>query len=226
MKMPFESLRGNEYPGRGILIGKTENGENFAAYFIMGRSAHSRNRVFVYEDGMLFTRPIDERKVADPSLILYPAIKRAGNWLIVTNGDQTQTICDALATGQGLPEALAVRSFEPDAPHFTPRISALLSPAGDHQMSILRKVGDGCVRSYYSYRARSGVGHLLHTYKHNGDPLPPFEGAPVPVHLKGSAEELAHGLWDALNADNKIALFVLCGDGRHFLFNKYRKDGE
>ena len=205
-------LCGNRYPGRGILVGESADGRCACfAYFIMGRSENSRNRILKEEDGVLFTRAFDESLVKDPSLILYPAMRRRGDRIIVTNGDQTDTIDAGLAAGKGFFEALTSRTYEPDAPNYTPRISALLS-LGDgfhYEMSILRRASDGsCDRGEYRYLGEAGVGRLLHTYLHDGNPLPSFAGEPKPVRVPKDIDALADALWRALDEENKIALFV------------------
>ena len=205
-------LGGNRYPGRGILVGESADGRCACfAYFIMGRSENSRNRILKEQDGVLFTRAFDETLVKDPSLILYPAMRRRGDRIIVTNGDQTDTIDAGIASGVGFFEALASRTYEPDAPNYTPRISAQLSLDDDfrYEMSILRRGRDGaCDRGEYAYLGQAGVGHLLHTYLHDGDPLPSFEGDPKPVRVPSDIDALATALWNALDEENKIALFV------------------
>lgn len=208
-------LRGNPYPGRGIIVGRTEDGGSAcAAYFIMGRSANSRNRVFALRGDALFTEPFDTSQVTDPSLILYAAMRPCGNRLILTNGDQTDTIFSRLLEGGTFEDALAARTFEPDAPNYTPRISALLTfAAGDfsYRMSILKSAdaaGSACVRQTFAYPALAGVGHFLHTYAGDGDPLPPFSGEPEPVRIEGDVDTFAQRIWNALHAENKISLFV------------------
>ena len=174
-----ELLSGNTYPGRGIVIGKTADGKKaVAAYFIMGRSANSRNRVFTERGGAVYTEPFDASKVEDPSLIIYAAIRAYENNLIVTNGDQTDTIYEGLQKGMSFDQALQSREFEPDAPNLTPRISGILTFAdGDfsYQMSILKSIdpeGSGCARYLFSYPAKAGLGHFIHTYVCDGDPIP------------------------------------------------------
>ena len=212
---PAQLLKGNSYAGRGIVIGKTPDGAKAViAYFIMGRSANSRNRVFTLQDGTLYTRPFDESKVEDPSLIIYAAVRTYQNHLIVTNGDQTDTVCQGLAAGQSFGQALATRAFEPDAPNFTPRISGMLTfENGDfsYQMSILKSadaVGSACSRYLFSYPAWPGVGHFLHTYVGDGDPLPTFQGEPERLAIPATIDQLADELWDNLDADNRISLYL------------------
>ena len=210
-----ELIRGNSYVGRGIVVGKTPNGEKAAsAYFIMGRSANSRNRVFTKKDEAVFTEPFDASKVEDPSLIIYAAIRAYENKLIVTNGDQTDTIWEGLKMGRSFTDSLATREFEPDAPNLTPRISAMLS-FGDndfnYKMSILKSAdaaGTACNRYTFFYTALPGLGHFIHTYVCDGNPIPTFQGEPERIAIPDSIDELTEKLWDALDADNKISLYV------------------
>ncbi len=210
-----ELIRGNSYVGRGIVVGKTANGKKAcSAYFIMGRSANSRNRVFAERNGDIFTEPFDASKVEDPSLIIYAAVRTYKNNLIVTNGDQTDTIYEGLKAKKSFSEALAARSFEPDAPNLTPRISAMLSFAGGdftYRMSILKSIderGSDCARYEFSYPSSAGLGHFLHTYVCDGDPIPTFQGEPERVAICDGIDEFTSGLWDALDAENKISLYV------------------
>ena len=212
-----ELITGNSYVGRGIVIGKTADGKKACvAYFIMGRSANSRNRVFVRRDGALFTEPYDVSKVQDPSLIIYAAMRKLGNKLIVTNGDQTDTIYNALKVGGTFSGALATREFEPDCPNFTPRISGMLTFAdGDfsYDMSILKSAdaeGTACNRYTFSYPSLAGLGHFIHTYVTDGNPIPTFQGEPERVAIPNDIDAFADTLWNALDADNKISLYV-CG---------------
>ena len=207
-------LRDNPYPGRGIVLGRSAD-EAFAiaAYFIMGRSENSRNRVFVPTEDGIRTQAHDPAKMTDPSLIIYHPVRMAGRGLIVTNGDQTDTVRDYILSGRTFVEALKSRTFEPDDPNFTPRISDLLSPDGSFQLSIL-KSADGnpacCCRCFYHYDAPlAGEGRFIHTYQGDGSPLPSFEGEPVRIALEDpSPDALADRVWTALNPDNKVSLFV------------------
>ena len=208
-------IAGNPYVGRGILIGKTPDGKQaVTAYFIMGRSENSRNRIFAERDGALFTEPFDPGKVKDPSLIIYAALRPFENRLIVTNGDQTDTILKGLKAGKCFSEALASRSFEPDGPNFTPRISGLLTfRAGDfsYEMSILKSMdaeGSDCARYTFSYPAKAGLGHFIHTYVTDGDPLPTFQGEPERVRTLDDIDEFSESLWNALDENNRISLYV------------------
>ena len=208
-------LTGNPYPGRGIVMGKTPDGSQaVCAYFIMGRSDNSRNRIFVIRDGALFTEPFDPSRVKDPSLIIYAALRQYGNRLILTNGDQTDTVYEGLQAGKSFSEALSSRCFEPDGPNFTPRISGLLTfENGDfsYEMSILKsidEVGSGCSRYTFSYPAKAGLGHFLHTYVTDGDPLPTFQGEPKRVRMLDDIDEFSEALWAALDENNRISLYV------------------
>ena len=207
-------LRDNPYPGRGIVLGRSADGAfAIAAYFIMGRSENSRNRVFVTTEDGIRTQAHDPAKMTDPSLIIYHPVRMAGRGLIVTNGDQTDTVRDYILSGRTFVEALKSRTFEPDDPNFTPRISGLLSPDGSFQLSIL-KSADGnpacCCRCFYHYDAPlAGEGRFIHTYQGDGSPLPSFEGEPVRIALEDpSPDALADRVWTALNPDNKVSLFV------------------
>ena len=208
-------LSGNTYPGRGIIIGKTADGKcACAAYFIMGRSANSRNRIFTESGGEVRTEPFDLSKVQDPSLIIYTALKSYQNNFIVTNGDHTDTVYNTLSCGGTFEAALNTREFEPDAPNFTPRISGMLIfEKGDftYKMSILKSVdnnGSACARYYYNYPAQAGVGHFIHTYLCDGDPIPPFAGEPERVQIDNDIDVFTNKLWNALDSDNKISLYV------------------
>ena len=208
-------LSGNTYPGRGILIGKSADGKKaVAAYFIMGRSANSRNRVFIERKGEIFTEPFDASKVEDPSLIIYAAVRSYENKLVVTNGDQTDTIVEGLQAGKIFSEALTTREFEPDGPNFTPRISGMLTFAdGDftYDMSILKSVdaaGSACARFTFTYPAKAGLGHFIHTYVCDGSPIPTFQGEPERVALGSDVDAVTEEIWNALDENNRISLFV------------------
>lgn len=210
-----ELIKDNSYLGRGIVIGKTEDGKKACvAYFIMGRSANSRNRIFNLKDDVLYTEPFDASKVEDPSLIIYAAMRKLENKLIVTNGDQTDTIYDGLVDGIDFSNALKVRKFEPDAPNLTPRISGMLTfDEGDftYEMSILKSAdenGTACNRYCYSYEPLNGLGHFIHTYVCDGNPIPTFQGEPERVAIPNDIDDFTNTLWDNLNEDNKISLYV------------------
>ena len=208
-------LANNTYPGRGIIIGKSADGTKaVTAYFIMGRSNNSRNRVFVEEGENVVIHPFDASKVEDPSLIIYYPIRVLDNQLIVTNGDQTDTIANFLKDGATFEQALETRCFEPDAPNYTPRISGMLTfDEGDftYKMSILKSAdenGSACNRYTFSYAPLAGVGHFLHTYDCDGNPIPTFTGEPERVAICDDIDEMTNLLWNNLNEANKISLFV------------------
>ena len=210
-----ELIRGNSYVGRGIVLGKTPDAKKcVCAYFIMGRSANSRNRVFTDKDNVIYTEPFDASKVEDPSLIIYAAIRNYENKLIVTNGDQTDTIYEGLKSGLTFTASLTSREFEPDAPNLTPRISGMATFAnGDftYEMSILKSAdaeGTACNRYTFSYPSIAGLGHFIHTYVCDGNPIPTFQGEPERVATLNDIDEFTSKLWDALDADNKISLYV------------------
>jgi len=205
-----QALAGNTYPGRGIVVGMTPDGTSLAlAYFIMGRSANSRNRVLVEQDGAVFTRPVDASKVTDPSLIIYPALRVAGDVTVLTNGDQTDTIAAALAAGGTFEDALRTRDFEPDAPNFTSRISALAEPGlRRYRLSQLREWRGTTLRAFWEYAAVPGAGHLIHTYAGDGDPLPAFAGEPVAVAVGDDQAEWERDIWEALDEANRISLMT------------------
>ena len=207
-----QELRGNAYPGRGIVIGKSQDGGcAVVAYFIMGRSVNSRNRIFAEEPDGIRTEAADPAKMEDPSLIIYHPVRQMGRGLIVTNGDQTDTIRDFLEKGLPFEQALRTREFEPDGPNWTPRISGLLSPDGSYKLSILKaadEAGTACLRQTFEYPGQAGLGHFLHTYQCDGSPIPSFEGEPTPVTIEGDIDAFTSGLWESLNQDNKVSLFV------------------
>ena len=227
-----ELITGNSYVGRGIVIGKSADGKNAcAAYFIMGRSANSRNRIFTEKNGEVFTEPFDASKVQDPSLIIYAAIRSYENHLIVTNGNQTDTIHDGLAAGLSFSKALESREFEPDAPNYTPRISGMLTFADSdftYELNILKSIdaeGTDCARYTFSYPAKAGLGHFLHTYVCDGNPIPTFQGEPERVEIPDSIDAFTEKLWNALDEDNKISLYVRyinleTGEAENRLVNK------
>ena len=211
-----KELRENEYPGRGIIIGNSADGKSAViAYFIMGRSENSRNRVFVEDGNGIRTQAFDPVKLEDPSLIIYAPVRVLGNKTIVTNGDQTDTIYELMDKQMTFEQALRTREFEPDAPNYTPRISGIvhrIDGGFNYALSIL-KSADGnpasCRRYTFSYNNPiPGQGHFIHTYMHDGTPLPSFEGEPKQIAVPNSAEELADMLWQNLNNDNKVSLFV------------------
>ena len=207
-------LETNAYPGRGIVLGRTaDNQYAVAAYFIMGRSENSRNRVFTETEDGIRTEAYDPSKMVDPSLIIYHPVRKVGDDLVVTNGDQTDTIRDFLVEGKSFGQSLHTREFEPDGPNYTPRISGIIAPDGSFKLSIL-KSADGdpscCHRFFYTYdKPLAGEARFIHTYMGDGNPLPSFEGEPKRVVLDApDAETLADQIWNALNPDNKVSLFV------------------
>ena len=211
-----QELRGNSYPGRGIVIGRSADGTKaVAAYFIMGRSENSRNRVFVEDGQGIRTQAFDPSKLVDPSLIIYAPVRVLGNKTIVTNGDQTDTIYEGMDRQLTFEQALTSREFEPDAPNYTPRISGVMhieNGAFDYAMSILKSNNgnpDSCKRYTFSYgTALAGEGHFIHTYMGDGNPLPSFEGEPKLVAIPDEIDEFTGLLWESLNEENKVSLFV------------------
>ena len=209
-------LEKNEYPGRGIILGRSEDGTKaIAAYFIMGRSENSRNRVFVEDGEGIRTQAFDPAKLKDPSLIIYAPVRVLDNKTIVTNGDQTDTVYDGMKKGLTFEQSLRCREFEPDSPNFTPRISGLMEIENGKyaiSLSILKSDnGDdsGCNRYVFSYEnPKAGIGRFIHTYVKDGNPLPSYEGEPTPVELKGNIDELTDSIWNSLNSENKVSLFV------------------
>lgn len=207
--------KGNSYVGRGIVIGKTADSKQaVSAYFIMGRSENSRNRVFTVKNGDVFTEPFDASKVEDPSLIIYAAVRTYKNNLIVTNGDQTDTVYEHLVQGSTFEQALTTREFEPDVPNFTPRISGILTFDNNdftYQMSILKsedEVGSACARYTFSYKPLAGVGHFIHTYLQDGNPIPTFCGEPERTIIPNDIDVFTDELWTSLDENNKISLYV------------------
>ncbi|MBE6041315.1 MAG: inosine monophosphate cyclohydrolase [Clostridiales bacterium] len=231
-----EAVKGNSYPGRGIVVGESADGSKAViAYFIMGRSENSRNRVFVKKNGVIFTEPFEMSKLKDPSLIIYAAVRTFENHLIVTNGNQTDTICDALVSGSDFYTALKSRCFEPDAPNLTPRISAEAvfdDKAGfTYSMSILKSAdaeGSGCNRFGFDYEPLPGLGHFIHTYECDGSPLPTFSGEPTRIAVPDDIDAFTDEIWNALDEDNKISLYVrytdlISGASEDRILNKHSK---
>ena len=228
-----EYLAANEYPGRGIAVAKAPDGRQmFIGYFIMGRSENSRNRVFdpVPERGGICTMAADPAKLEDPSLIIYNPVLTLGKTHIVTNGDQTDTIFDEMSRGKSFADALRTRTFEPDEPNYTTRISAVVYADGSYQMSILKSAdgnGESVQRYFFDYpQPVAGEGHFISTYKHNGNPIPSFEGEPLRFACPRTIGDFAHGLWQNLNPDNKVSLFARVidletGESGDMIFNKY-----
>ena len=209
-----ELIKDNPYVGRGIVVGKSEDGKKaVAAYFIMGRSNNSRNRIFVEKGEDVYTEPFDASKVEDPSLIIYAAVRKMDDALIVTNGDQTDTIYNFMKEGKCFIRALKTREFEPDAPNFTPRISAVLKfkDGYSYRMSILKSAdanGSACNRYTFDYEPLNGLGHFIHTYVTDGNPIPTFQGEPERVAIPNDIDAFTNTLWNALNENNKISLYV------------------
>ena len=210
-----QALAGNGYPGRGILLGKTPDGAYaLIAYFIMGRSENSRNRVFVREGDGLRTQAFDPSKLSDPSLIIYAPVRVIGTEVIVTNGDQTDTVHDFLRRGETFEDALRSRTFEPDEPNFTPRVSGWMNASTDfaYRFSILKSAGgnpSSVQRMFFEYETPvPGQGHLIHTYRCDGSPIPSFEGEPVCVSVPQELEEFTQLVWNSLNTENRVSLFT------------------
>lgn len=208
----INELYNNKYPGRGIIIGETPDGENAViAYFIMGRSVNSRNRVFVEDGEGIKTKAFDESKMSDPSLIIYSPVRVLGDVTVVTNGDQTDTVYDFLNSGKTFADALRTREYEPDEPNFTPRISGMvdLSEGFSYKLSILKYNNGSCQRNFYEYeKGTAGIGHLIHTYETDGNPIPTFKGEPKAIELNNDFEAFTNELWESLDKDNKVSLFV------------------
>ena len=210
-----EIIKDNSYVGRGIIIGKSRNGEKaVTAYFIMGRSENSRNRVFIKQGDEVIIHPFDASKVEDPSLIIYSPVRAVKNSLIVTNGDQTDTIYDFINDGKTFEQALETREFEPDKPNFTPRISGILNFNGnefDYKLSILKSAdenGSACNSYTFNYSPLNGLGHFIHTYNCDGSPIPTFTGEPERVEIPDDIDEFTDDIWNNLNEQNKISLYV------------------
>jgi len=231
----LEALKNNPYRGRGIVVGLDETGRFLVQiYWIMGRSANSRNRVFASDAGRLWTEAADPAKVADPSLIIYNAMRETKDLYVVTNGDQTDTIIEAALAGEDFRQALNTRVYEPDAPNFTPRISAVCSlshGAPVAELAVLKKspFGNGCDRHFFRYEQFSpGIGYCITTYLGDGNPLPSFRGEPLALPLEGDAQAIARTMWDALNAENRVSFavkFIEIATGRSaiIVLNQYRK---
>ena len=233
----FEVLKNNPYPGRGIVLGLTPDGKKAAlAYFIMGRSAGSRSRAFAKDGDNLAIRMLDGVKIADTSLILYTPLRTLEHAVVVTNGDQTDTICTALAEGKRFEAALQTRMFEPDAPHFTPRISGMLDFSGvfSYKLSILKSgdaEGKTTLRQTFAYEPLAGTGHLIHTYAGDGKTLPSFSGEPVAIEISNDCGTFAESLWSALNPENRVSLYVRFTDyqtnqSEDRMFNQYKTQGD
>ena len=228
-----EILRSNPYPGRGIIIGCSEDGKrSIVIYFIMGRSENSRNRIFEKTDDGIRTSAHDPAKMTDPSLVIYHPVRVKGSTTVVTNGDQTDTIVINISRDSDFHKALQMREFEPDAPNYTPRISGIVESSGGYSLSILKAVEsdpDNCQRNFYEYsKAIPGLGHFISTYETDGDPLPSYVGEPVPVSITDSCglEAFATEVWNALNEDNKVSLYarertLVTGDVNELIINRH-----
>ena len=229
MKYIGEILASNAYPGRGIAVGTTPSGKTAFAYFIMGRSVNSRNRVFVKSADGITIYPFDETKVKDPSLIIYSPVRRFSDKLIVTNGDQTDTIYEGFEKGISFADSLKTRTFEPDAPNFTPRISAVINGDGTYSMSILKCIdpdSGAAARYTFDYEPVPGRGRFIHTYAGDGDPLPTFSGEPEDIIIHDDLEAFTEDIWENLDKENKISLYTgfVCGvEEETKLVNKYIK---
>ena len=236
LKTLKEELGSTAYPGRGILLGRSADGKKAViGYFIMGRSVNSRNRVFVTDGDGLKTKAFDESKMVDPSLIIYNPVLVLGDTQIVTNGDQTDTIYTFLKEGRTFEEALRTRTFEPDSPNFTPRISGIVKVKGGamkYKLSILKSDGgnaDSVERFFFEYdQPVAGEGRFIHTYRCDGSPIPSFAGEPEHVRLMGDIDTFTRMVWNSLNEDNKVSLFVryidlATGKTQDRIVNKYEK---
>ena len=229
-------LRANPYPGRGILMGLAPDGVTAVlAYFIMGRSENSQNRVFLRDEDGFRIRAFDESRISDASLIFYRPLLETDEWLVLTNGDQTETIVEGFLSGKSFMEALGTRRHEPDAPHFTPRISGFMNKEnGAFELSILRAAdaaGEACDRLCFSYAPQAGLGRFIHTYRGDGSLLPSFSGEPVKVSVPGNVRAFAESLWASLNPDNRVALFIRglnlnSGVSEVHLYNRHLEGGE
>ena len=226
-------LRENSYPGRGIVVGRSADDKHAViAYFIMGRSENSRNRVFTETEDGIRTEAFDPSKMVDPSLIIYHPVRVFEGATIVTNGDQTDTVRDGLAAGKSYIEALRTRQYEPDGPNYTPRISAIVEKDGAYEMSILKSFdGDPACnkRFFFEYDApRAGLGHFIHTYQCDGNPLPSFEGEPETIRVEGDLKQFTEIIWNSLNEDNKVSLYtsfidLATGEAETMICNKHAK---
>jgi len=235
MRFDLEKLlNNNPYPGRGIIIGRSEDGKRSVfLYFIMGRSENSRNRIFERTDDGIRTAAHDLAKLTDPSLVIYHPVRVLGARTIVTNGDQTDTVRNGLSLNSNMHESLQAREFEPDPPNYTPRISGFIEADGSYSLSILKTIaGDPgqCQRNFYEYsEAIPGLGHFISTYETDGDPLPSFKGEPIPVSITDSCglEAFTHEVWNALNETNKVSLYarerdIITGDINDLIINKHK----
>jgi len=207
------ALKKNRYPGRGILLGSIGR-QAVTAYFLTGRSENSQNRIFREDGDTLLILPFDESKISDPKLIFYTPIRICNDAIVVTNGDHTETVCESLLAEHSFQYAMSARCYEPDAPNYTPRIAGLMLSTGRYTLGIVKKMvdADDCRRKYWSFDAKEGVAHMIHTYQSDGDPLPPFEGEPRELSVSGTVESLAEEIWSALDKDNRVSLYVRLTD--------------
>jgi IMP cyclohydrolase len=231
----LEYLRGNRYPGRGIVLGRSEEGGRAVAiYFIMGRSENSRNRVFERTEDGIRTKAFDAARLTDPSLVIYRPVRVWDGRTVVTNGDQTDTIVEALQAGRGFHAAIMTRTFEPDAPLWTPRVSGLINPGGGYLLSIIKNIGGEAetpAHQMFEYsRPLPGVGHLIHTYQGDGNPPPSFAGEPaaVEIRVRDGLRGYAETVWNALDAENRVALYareivVATGEAIDVIINRHGK---
>jgi len=231
MSALWEILRENAYPGRGIFLGRTPDGRRMVlVYFIMGRSENSRNRVFIAEGEGLRTQAFHPEKLSDPSLVIYSPVRLVDGSTVITNGDQTDTICEFLAAGNRFEEALRTRTFEPDPPIYTPRISGLVRGT-DYTLSIIKNGGDGAPqRFFYEYAGTPGLGHLIHTYQRDGSPPPAFSGEPRPAETTDDIQAFTQQIWEGLHPENRISLFsryvdLVSGAAESRIINKHERQG-
>lgn len=217
----FDYLSNNSYPGRGIIVGKYDDGI-VIAYFIMGRSENSRNRVFIKDEDVLYTKAFDESKVEDPSLIIYNAIRQYNDSIIVSNGNQTDTIYEYLSNDKSFKDALDTREYEPDDPNYTPRISALVKN-DNYDISILKRKNDTCERKYYNYLCKNNIGHFISTYDYDSNPLISFSSDPIEIEINDDFTSFCNKLWNSLDKENKISLYVRFKD-EEIIFNKNNGD--
>jgi len=229
-------LSENPYPGRGIILGRSEDNKRaIMIYFIMGRSENSRNRVFEKTSDGIRTKAFDPEKLTDPSLVIYNAVRVLNGHTIVTNGDHTDTVYEYLLNGKDMHKALQTREYEPDAPNYTPRIAGLIDLNGNYILSILKSASGNpkcCVRNFYEYSSTlPGVGHFISTYKSDGDPIPSFEGEPIPIEINAAdgLESLAKNIWNSLNKENKVAIYAReidtsTGAAEDMIINKINAD--
>ena len=217
----FDYLLNNSYPGRGIIVGKYDDAI-VIAYFIMGRSENSKNRIFIKNNDILYTKAFDESKVEDPSLIIYNAVRQYNDSIIVSNGNQTDTIFQYLSNDKSFKDALNTREYEPDEPNYTPRISALINN-NSYDISILKRKNDKCERRYYNYLSKNNIGHFISTYDYDSNPLISFSSDPIEIEISDDFTSFSNKLWNSLDKENKISLYVRFKD-EEIIFNKNNGD--